>query len=79
MICPGSLIKEYKGLQAGGWWAPREIIVPGVRLPGDGYAHKNGCTTDQIRGIADYAVVGRPIYLAADPVEAAAAYRRALA
>ena len=43
------------------------------------YLHKNGCTTDQIRGIADYAVVGRPIYLAADPVEAAAAYRRALA
>lgn len=75
VICPGSLVKEYTG----GWWVPKEIIVPGVRLPGDGYAHKNGCTTDLIRGIADYAVVGRPIYLAADSVEAAAAYRRALA
>lgn len=80
VICSGlRTIKKYRTLFGKPKESPRKIIALGVRLPHDSYKHLNSCTTTAVHGLIDYAVIGRPIYLAANPVEAAAAYRQALA
>jgi orotidine-5'-phosphate decarboxylase len=54
------------------------VVTPGIRASTDGHGDQARTATpaDASRAGADYLVIGRPIYLAADPVEAVAAIRR---
>lgn len=66
MICPGDAAPAYRHLVV-------PLVVPGVRLTeqDDFHGHTRGTTCGDIAGLADYAVVGRPIWQSPDPVVAA--------
>lgn len=71
VICPGDDLDS---------WKDEITIVPGVRLNNldDFHGHHLACLCEDIAGIADFAVVGRPIWSAANPIAAAKLYKAAL-
>ena len=76
IICPGEDACSWKAH----WHEELTVVVPGVRLhdTDEFHGHHLGCKCEDIVGIADYAVVGRPIWSAAAPVSVALEYKRAL-
>lgn len=73
VICPG---------EDAGFWKinyKSKVIVPGVRLynTDNFHGHQRRCICQEIVGLANYAVVGRPIWQSEDPVAAAKRYMEA--
>jgi orotidine-5'-phosphate decarboxylase len=69
------------GYMAMGFWESMDVVVPGVRWEGvtgsDGHFRPITPRECRVAG-ATHAVVGRPIYLSADPVSAAAGFMEVL-
>lgn len=73
VICPGDIVERYVGSNV------ISIVVPGVRLDDEGHGHLHVSDPRHLafQG-ATHAVVGRPIWMAKDPVAAARRYVEAL-